>query len=68
MNKRYALYFDLEMFVERYDLDEHKVRTTNKAYEALKFDSFEEANEVADKLGGNTMVIEVTNLEHPIDC
>ncbi|KMT58909.1 hypothetical protein [Paenilisteria newyorkensis] len=68
MEKRYALYFDSEKFVKRYDIEKGQARTTRDVESALKFDNFEEANGVADKLGGHTMVIEVTHAGDTIYC
>ncbi|MBC1499379.1 hypothetical protein HB943_02100 [Listeria weihenstephanensis] len=67
MKKRYALYFDLESFVRRYDTELGTAHITKNIDEALKFDNFEEADAVADKLG-RIMVIEVTHITDDIYC
>ncbi|EKZ5139151.1 hypothetical protein QMH00_000050 [Listeria monocytogenes] len=69
MTKIYSLYVEVGKYLESWDEESKKVKTTNDFSEAIKFTEFKEADRQANELSSDVaMVVEVTNLKQSIDC
>ncbi|EJT8451521.1 hypothetical protein N3400_000430 [Listeria monocytogenes] len=67
--KRYALYIEEGRYISSFEKELDIALITTDVTDALKFTSFEEANETANALNKNiVMVIEVTNLKSIVEC
>ncbi|EAF2286811.1 hypothetical protein CPC26_06975 [Listeria monocytogenes] len=67
--KRYALYVEEGKYISSFEKELKIALLTKDVTDALKFTSFEEANETANALNQNiVMVIEVTNLKSIVQC
>ncbi|ECC0873448.1 hypothetical protein FM821_13400 [Listeria monocytogenes] len=67
--KRYALYIEECKYISTFEKELNIALITTDVTDALKFTSFEEANETANALNKNiVMVIEVTNLKSIVEC
>ncbi|EEO6560722.1 hypothetical protein G5736_002259 [Listeria monocytogenes] len=67
--KRYALYIEEGKYISSFEKELKIALLTTDVTDALKFTSFEEANETANALNQNiVMVIEVTNLKSVVEC
>ncbi|ELG1320984.1 hypothetical protein RNW71_002291 [Listeria monocytogenes] len=67
--KRYALYIEKGKYISSFEKELDIAIITTDVTDALKFTSFEEANETANALNQNiVMVIEVTNLKSVVEC